>query len=157
MSSKEKHLVWSPFLVAAIAAAAACSSDAGDGSASPAERPAASSGRESGSQVFPQYLAKGFAEEASASIPGGGTAAVGRICRGSGADVFYVGVNGATGLADGQHSVSVDKLGEKIPFATGAPDSGVGVGAAQAAFDAAEYTFTFEGLDVTITIAGCAR
>jgi hypothetical protein len=147
--------LWSLAVVGVMAAG--CSND--DSGGEPSSTPAAdsSAGAAALSPVFPDHLAKAFREEVTAPIPGGGTAAVGRICRGGGADVFYVGVKGATGLPDGVHAVNVDKIDETIRFETGAPDSGVGAGAAQSAFREPEYTFTFEGLDVVITIAGCGQ
>ena len=107
--------------------------------------------------VFPASLAKGFAHQVTESIPTGGSVAVGLICRGGG-DMAYAGVKGASGLADGAYVARFqgsegDSL--KVNFATGAPDSGVGMGAAQSRLEDSKYTVNFEGVGLELTVQGC--
>lgn len=106
-------------------------------------------------QVFPEHLTNGFDHQITVPITEGGYASAGIICRGHGADVLYVSVKDAVSLADGIHTMAVDKLNSPLRFETGAPDAAVGAGAAQMAFDESEYVLTFEGIDVEIMLTGC--
>jgi hypothetical protein len=105
--------------------------------------------------VFPAQISGTLDVEETADIPEGGRAAIGLICGGDGADVFYAGVVDATGAESGTYQATADGVAGPISFTTGSPTAGMGAGASQGEYDAAEYTFDFGELGVQITIEGC--
>jgi hypothetical protein len=118
----------------------------------------AAAGPESGTGdangVFPADVLELMDEVQVVEVPGGGRAAVGRVCRDDGSALLYAGVDG---VDDGLYTVSGEGLSSSIVFTTSTPDPGRGFGAAQMSLDATDYVLEFTNFeDVSVTIRGSA-
>lgn len=112
------------------------------------------SGTADASGVFPADVLELMDEVKVVEVPGGGRAAVGRVCRDDGSALLYAGVDG---VDDGLYTVSGEGVASPIVFTTSTPDPGRGFGASQMSLDSEEYVLEFTNFeDVSVTIRGCA-